>query len=280
MQRATTLDEAEAYLKILYYGDAKKGKSSAMAGAARLGKMIVVDIEGEGWLARPLRNLGIPVENIIKFRATSYEELEDVYWAIAGIFDDVETGKIPLSDKPIAVAIDHMSDLEVRLLRAAVVQRQAKKRGQLEKLAAVSADSAADLAALNPFVTELQDYGVWTNQANHITRLFRDLPCHVAFGAHYRQDIGKKVPGLTEKYRTNLMGAVNLICANTTMQAGADLAYVGYFREVDGWCGGDRIGVTKPVVVNPSLDRLILALEGKLDFDTDPEQQAFKRALG
>lgn len=279
MQMPGTLDETEGYSKILYYGDSKKGKTTAMAGAARLGRVIAVDIEGEGWLAAPLRKRGIPVENITKYRATSYEDMEEIFWSIKSIFDDVETGKIPLEDKPVAVCIDHLTDLEARLLRAATIKRQAKRVRQLEQEARFSADAAAELAAINPFQNELQDYGVWTNQARHLMRMYRDLPCHVAFAAHFRQDIGKKVPGLTEKFRVDLMGSMNMICATTTMQAGGELAYVGYFREIDGWVGGDRFDVTKPTVVNPSFDRLIKAAQGELDFDTDEEQQAFKRLL-
>lgn len=277
--QGTPLDETESFVKALYYGNPKQGKTTAMAGAARLGKIIAIDIEGQGWLAGPLRKRGIPVENIIKYTATSYTEIEQVYWEVKGMFDDCDKAGTP-ELAPVAVCIDHMTDLQARLIRQATLQRQAKVRKPLEVRAKTgSAEAAAALAEINPFITELQDYGVWTNQARHLMRMFRDLPCHVAFAAHYQTEYGVRVPALTEKFRVDLMGSLNMILGCVTMQAGDDLAYVAYCREMDGWQAGDRFDVTKPVIVDPSFDRVIAAANGKLDFDTDLEQQAFKQAL-
>ncbi len=275
----SSLAETEGFAKVLFYGNPKQGKTTAMAGAARKGRIIAVDTEGEGWLANPLRKRGIPVENITKFTATTYDEIEQVYWEIKGMFDDAdEQGKPELA--PIAVCVDHLTDLQARLVRGATMKRLDKARKPLlAKANAGSAEAKAALAELNPFVTELGDYGVWTNQARHLMRMFRDLPCHVAFAAHYQTEYGVRVPALTEKFRIDLMGSLNMILGCVTMQAGEDLAYVAYCREVDGWQAGDRFDVTKAIVVNPSFDRIIDAVQGKLDFDADPEQQAFKQAL-
>lgn len=277
--QGTSLDETEGFVKGLWYGNPKQGKTTELAGAARLGRIIAIDTEGQGWLASPLRKRGIPVENITKYEAKSYEDMEQIYWEIKGMFDDAdEQGNPELA--PFAVCVDHMTDLEARLVRAATMRRLGKVRKPLEvKAAQGSAEAKAALAELNPFITELGDYGVWTNQARHLMRMFRDLPCHVAFAAHYKNELGVKVPALTEKFRIDLMGSLNLIVGAHTMQIGDTQAYVGACREVGGWQGGDRFDVTKPFVVNPSFDRMILAAQGKLDFDTDPEQQAFKQLL-
>lgn len=273
------LSETENYVKALYYGNPKQGKTTAMAGAARLGLVVAVDTEGEGWLGAPLRKRGVPTENIIKFTATTYGEMEQVFWEIRGMFDDAQRLNDP-SLAPVAVCVDHLTDLEARLIRAAVVQRQSKLRKPLESRAATgSAEAKAALADINPFQTELQDYGVWTNQARHLLRMYRDLPCHVAFAAHFRTEMGIKVPALTEKFRVDLMGSMNMILACTTMPVGDSLAYVAYTQESDGWVGGDRFSCMRPMVVNPSFDRVIAAAAGELDFDTDPEQQAFKQLL-
>lgn len=266
-----SLPETEDFVKVLYYGDSKKGKTTAMAGAARLGEIVAVDIEGMGWLKKPLRDQGIPVENIIKFTPTSYEEMEQVYYEIQGMFDDGRDIK--------AVCVDHLTDLEARLIRAATIKRQAKTVRELELLAVTSKEARNKLDDINQFKSELQDYGVWTNQARHLMRLYRDLPCHVAFGAHYRTDVGKKVPALTEKFRIDLMGSLAMILACTTLEVGDENFYVAYAREKDGWVGGDRFNVTRPIIVNPSLDRLVMAANAKLDFLQDPEQKAFRDAL-
>lgn len=270
---AQSLSESEEYVKGLWYGNPKQGKTTAVAGLARLGKMIAIDTEGQGWLKGPLRKRGIPVDNIIRYTPTSYKEMEEVYWEVAGMVDD----GVPL----VGCAIDHMTDLEARMIRQASMARIDKAKRNLEPRAKKGiAEAQAELEALNPFATELQDYGVWTNQARHLMRMFRDLPMHVVFIAHYRTEMGTRVPSLTEKFRVDLMGSMNMVCGVTTKELPTgDLAYTGVFREVQQWQGGDRFDVTKPVVCNPSLDRIIAAVRGELDFDKDDEQQAFKRAM-
>lgn len=267
----------EDYAKVLLFGNPKQGKTTAAAGAARLGKVVAIDTEGQGWLKAPLAKRGIPTDNIVKKTATSYEEMEACYWEIMRMFDDPEV------IDPLCVVVDHMTDLESRLLRAEVIRRTGKQRKPLEEKVARGGEGA-ELAALalkdiSPFVTEIRDYGVWTNQAKHLMRMYRDLPCHVVFVAHFRTDGGVRVPALTEKFRVDLMGSMNMILACTKMQAGDHNAYVAYTREQDGWYAGDRFDVLKPIIVNPSMDRIIKSVTGELDWDTDPEQQAFKQAL-
>ncbi len=267
-----TLADTEDFIKGLYYGPAKRRKTTYAAKAAKLGKILAIDTEGAGWLKHPLKNQGVPVENIVYRKATCYNDMEAIFWEIE---PRVESGEIT------AVCVDHLSDLEQRFIRAATMARQTKKAG----LGRVdNFRSAEDLIAkgVNPFVTELGDYGVWTNQARHLMRLYRDLPCHVMFVAHYRIEGGKWVPGLTEKFREELMGSLNLIVGCDLHEFGPtddDVIGVGVCREVGVWRGGDRIGITRPKTVNPSFDRLILALNGKLDFGQDEEQKSFKDRL-
>ncbi len=269
--RGESLDDNLGHVKGIWYGNPKQGKTTALAGAARLGTLVAVDTEGEGWLAKPLRDHGIPVENIIKFRATSFADMEQIAFEIMGMFQEGEG--------PLAVAVDHMTDLEKRLLKDARDARVNKLRRPLEKKAATSEAAREALEDINPYANDRPDYGVWTNQAYHIMRLFRDLPCHVGFAAHYRTEGTVRVPALTEKFRLDFMGSANLILACHTMKVGDEMTYVATCREQDGWQGGDRFNVTRPVIVNPSFDRIIKASQGELDFATDPEQQAFKRLL-
>lgn len=259
------LAEMPPYLRVLYYGTQKQGKSSAMAGAARLGRIIAIDFEGYGWLASPLRELGVPVENITVFKPRTFKEVEKVYWTVRGMLDE--------GDNIQAVCIDHMTELESILVRDAANERLARKLVKGEK------DSRLKLAPeeIDEYLTDISDYGKWTLQATKITRWFRDLPVHVAFGAHTRTEAGKKVPDLAEKYRNILAGSVHMVCATHVQPSPDGISYVGTFRETNGWQGGDRLNVTKAMVVNPSFDRLILAGRGELDFNTDPAQLAFKK---
>jgi hypothetical protein len=278
--QARTMDELEGYVKGLWFGNPKQRKTTYLAGAARLGRIVAIDIEGEGWLKKPLRDQGIPVENIIKYGpVASYKDMEQIYWEVKGMFDDADEAGTP-ELAPIAVCVDHVTDLEARLLTEARSDRLGRLIRPLEKKArGGSAEAQAALDDLNLFKNERDDYGVWTNQARHLMRMYRDLPCHVGFAAQFRTDMGVRVPSLTEKFRVDLMGSMNVVIGCTLMQAGGETAGVGYSVEQDGWYGGDRFNVLRPITVNPSFDRVIAAAEGKLDFATDPEQVAFKQAL-
>lgn len=263
-----TLAESTDYTKTLYYGPAKNGKTTYMAGAARLGKIVAIDTEGNGWLKAPLRKRGIPLENIIYRTATTYAEMENLYWDILRWITQDETDIV-------AVCIDHLSDLEKRFLRENTIRRQSNKVQHLKERSAI----ALMEQGVNPFLNEIGDYGVWTNQARHLMRLYRDLPCHVAFAAHTRLDLGKKVPGLTEMFREELMGAMNFNIGCDVLDLDGGPTFVGYAAKASGWMGGDRLDVLKPMVANPSLDRLIKLASGEIDIANDPEQLALRAKL-
>lgn len=264
-----TMADGFDFLKVLYYGDNSRRKTTYLAGASKLGKVLAVDTEGK-WLRRPLLSRGAVLENIVLKKATSYQDMEDVFWAYE---ERVVKGEF------VAVVVDGWSDLEQRFVRAATMSRQTRKTGlgQVEDFR-----SAQELMArgVNPFQTELGDFGTWTNQARHLMRLYRDLPCHVGFAAHQRTEGGRYVPSLTEKFRGELMASMNVVVGCDLSQIGSDLFGVGVLRELDNWRGTDQAGISeKAKLVNPSFDRLIMAVEGKLDFAQDPEQREFRDKL-
>lgn len=276
--KSSSLSETEGHVKGLWFGNPKSGKTTELAKAAHLGKIVAIDTEGQGWLKKPLRDQGIPVDNITRYTPTTFRDMQDIFWEIKSWFDECDQAGTP-ELAPVAVCIDHMTDLEARFLSAIRGDRVSKIVRPLEARAAAGVIEAKNaLAELNRYKNERDDYGVWTNQARELMRMYRDLPCHVAFAAHFRTEAGVRVPALTEKFRIDLMGSMNVVIGTTTLEVGDQLAYVGYTRELNGWYGGDRFNVLKPITVNPSFDRVIAAAQGKLDFDTDEEQQAFKRA--
>lgn len=265
-----SLDESKTFVKAIYYGNPKQGKTTAMAGASRLGQMVAVDIEGRGWYAPALRKRGVIPENITIFRAKSFADMEAIYWDIMGMVQD----DIPL----VACAVDHMTELEAVLLQDAREKRIAKAERKLKEGTGSKEVREALAEELDPYTSERQDYGVWTNQGRKVMRMYRDLPMNVAFAAHFRTEMGVRVPALTEKFRNDLVGSMDMVigCATMVVPGDSNVEYVGYMREIKGWSGGDMFGVTPPVVVNPAFDRLIQAAAGELDFNTDPIQQAFK----
>ncbi|HKN42908.1 MAG TPA: hypothetical protein VJW23_03215, partial [Propionibacteriaceae bacterium] len=76
-----TLADTEETLKILWYGEQGTGKTLDMATLARRGPVIFVNAEG-GLKKRPLRVFEVPAENIELRPATSYQQLEALYWEV------------------------------------------------------------------------------------------------------------------------------------------------------------------------------------------------------
>lgn len=269
-------DDDDDKIKGLIFGNPKQGKTTATAMGAKLGKLVAVDTEGDGWLKAPLAKRGVPLNNITKLKATTYDEMEQNYWAIRHMFDD------PDVLDPKVVVVDHMTDLERRLIRAETIRRTNKARRPLEEKVAKGGPAGAiaevALKDINPFASEIQDYGVWTNQASHLLRLYRDLPCHVFFIAHFRTERGVRVPALTERFRQDIMGTMNMVLAMERMQIGGEDFFVAYTREQAGWYAGDRFDVLPGLISNPSVDRLVASVKGELDWATDPEQQALVKA--
>lgn len=276
-----TLADSADYIKALYYGPKGRRKTTYMAGLARYAeamggkhKMLAIDTEGHGWLKRALVRHGIPVDRIVYRRCTTYNEIEGVFWEME---PRVESGEI------VGVSVDHLSDLERRFVRAATMSRQTKKVGLGRVQTFTKAQDLID-KGVNPFETDRGDYNTWTNQATHLMRLYRDLDCHVAFGAHHREEDNtrKWVPGLTPAFRNELMGSVNMIVGCDLVEFGEeeeDIIGIGVMREMGLWYGADRIGLTKPKMVDPSMDRLIGLLNEELDLSKDSATLNFKKRL-
>jgi hypothetical protein len=267
------ISETEGFIKALYYGEQGTAKTTCMATMANIGLCVAVDLEVEGWLSRPLESRGINTQNIIKFAPTSEAELEQVYWEVKGMFDD----GLPV----VGLAIDHVTELQELIVREARMSRVAKERKGLLK--AGKTEIANDI---DEDWTSRDDYGTWTTKARKLTRLFRDLPCHVAYGAHVRnaENSPDLVPSITEKFRNDLLGSCNMVIAmlekqNPHSPLGTGFEYVGLTKKIDRYKGKDRFGVLPDVMPYPTMERLIAMTRGELDLSTDPHALALEKRL-
>lgn len=261
------------YLNALYIGPHGHGKTTAMARMAHLGKIVYVDYES-GLKAGPLQRLGVPLEKIEVQRPKTYEQMEDLYWAVKGNLDDYEPGD---PERIVGMVFDSYTELQAMLVKASVMKRVNK---ELRKTETAQKDTLKD-----QFFTAQDDYGYWTNQARHLTRMFRDLECHIAFGTlQRRDDDGHLVPDLTEKIRNDIMGYVDMIAHMVITESpyvdNPDrIEYLGIMRGINQYSGKDRFGVTPVVLANPSFNRLVHLMNERLDLSTDPEQLAYDRRM-
>lgn len=267
MMGSSLIDEGNRYARVLYYGKPGTSKSTSIASMANMGQIVIVDME-DGYEKDALEERGIKTENIHIFKPRSYEEIEQVYWEIKGMID----GGISL----VGVGVDHWSEIQDILVRDAAIRRITKKRHELAKLAPTSEDAKAELESLSEFRTDKPDYGEWTERGKRLLRMYRDLPCHVAFASHETNDenTGKVVPLQTDKFRQKLMAQVRTVIYTRAVEVKAEgrIEFLGVTKPVDRYEGKDRTSKLPTVMVNPTMQRVIEVLEGKLDMSTDPDQ--------
>lgn len=261
---------------MLYYGKPGSGKSTNIATLANRGPLFIVDME-DGYEEDALASHGINVDNITLFRPRKYDELEQVYWEIKGMIDAGES--------VYGVGVDHWSGIQDILVRDAAIQRITKKKRELQKLAAASADARAELEALSVFRTDLPDYGQWTEQGKRLLRLYRDLDCHVAFASHetVEENTMSIVPMQTDKFGKKLQADVRTVVYTRVAEVKAEsrLEYLGVTQPVDRFTAcKDRTRKLPQVMVDPTMERIIDVLDGRLDMSADVAQTRYNNRKG
>jgi hypothetical protein len=264
------LADQRDFVNGLLYGDGGTGKTTALAHAANLGKVLYIDAEA-GLKRRPLTELGVDVSNVKRLRTEetglTFTLLEDTFWQI----------KAELDDDPeawVGVFMDSGTEVYHALIDSLVVKR-VDKYTKLKEQGKVIADSMADR-----FFVDRDDYGVMSEQVRFLMRRFRDLSCH--FGASFleRRDQDKETavvrvgPSVTPGLQSDLVGWFDIV-GRTTYDPVHDL-YIGTFRPEGVRQGKDRYGVLPRRMVDPTFDRIVEYVEGKLTEATDPKQRVLQ----
>jgi hypothetical protein len=259
-QRKTLADQDDV-VKVLYYGEQGSGKTLDLATLGRRGPVIFVNAEG-GLKKRPLRIFDIPPENLWLEPATSYEQLEALYWQIRRGIEGDE------ANQPVGVIFDSLTEIVTTLTEVQVMRRVHGAKEKADQLGIVPKD-----IDVNPFKTHLDDYGVMTQQMRHLSRRFRDLPIHVGFSALSRRDVdasggeqtGDAVtyrPQLTPAFGNDIRGYVDIVVAT---KISSDGQFVGITKPRFQLVGKDRFGILPTTMVNPTLDRIIAVINDELD---------------
>jgi len=258
--RATLADQQEV-VKILYYGDAGSGKTTAMSSASKLGPVLYIDAES-GLKRGPLARLGIPTDQIEPHQQITFEALEQVYFEV----------KARLTDDPTSIStvvLDSVTEIQKILLENIIGKAVAKATGRgMDR---------------DPFQIDRADWGVVTEQMRRLTRRFRDLPCHVAFGALPKREVDDDgsvtySPALTPAFQTDLMGYVDVIIHTEVREIGGQEFHLGTCKPVGKFTGKDRFGILPQTLVDPTLDRVVAYVNGELTAETDPRQRAAREA--
>lgn len=257
-----SLDEAEEYVNVLFFGDPGSGKTTDTMDMARLGRVIVVDAEA-GIKKRPLQRLGIPTANIYPYTVRNYKDLDALYWKVKAQLDE-NPGSIA------GVAFDSMTEIQKVLLEAIIKERQ-------DKLNAAALRGGFEVKS-DEFEVERDEYGKMTEQLRRVTRRFRDLPCHTAFVCLAKRDVDKEGtgeifyrPALTPAFANDLAGYVDVVAY--VQQSDGDPNDLSRFtavtRPIGKYRGKDRFGATPEIMPNPTFTRILDYVLAE-----DPEEMA------
>ena len=262
-----SLDDGDDFVRVCYYGEPGSGKTTAVAGAAHLGRVLVANVE-EGLYAAPLRKLGIPVKNVIPQANTRFDSLLKLAEVLRSDLAD-------RADSWAALAVDTCTELADQWLANEVDLRVSKERRK--------AEAQGEEYTKKEFNAERDDYGVITQQFRRVLRAYADLPLHVAYTAHVRRDVDEDDgtvrygPDIFPKMQAALMGHVSILIWTRVVGEYEDgrPIHVGQTRGTGKYKSKDRLNALPRTLVAPSLERVVGYVNGELEETSDPLQKEF-----
>jgi len=262
-----TLEDQDDFYRLLWYGNPGTTKTTSIAAAAKLGKVCYIDADN-GLKAKAIRRHDIPLGNI----EMMLDPAVPLTW---GILEDIHrelATRLADGEKIFAVAWDTTTKTQDALLDPAVAESVVKSHRK-------------GLSDRTEFEIHLEDRGVVVAQMQKILRRFHRLPCHLLLGAHQRRDTddnGKVEinPAMSPSVITNFSGWMDCIIHLSSTSFDEDLSLmdglevVGLTRQDGRFTAKDRFGLLPKRLVNPTADRVIHYLDGKLTRERDPIQKA------
>lgn len=281
MPALQSLEDAEEWVNVLFYGEPGSGKTTDAASMAKLGGTIVyIDAEA-GLKVQPMKRLKIPTTRILRYRVETFDDLQNLYWQLKAKLEE-QAARIAQAAKDgeeiseeeratfiIGVVFDSMTEIQKKLLEGITNARFMKSKAQAERAGMVNQD--------DPFATDRDEWGKMTEMCRRVTRQFRDLECHTAFVCLDRREVDKENveggvfyrPALTPAFSSDLMGYVDVVIY-TGREAVDDQSdesqFVGITVATGRYRGKDRYGVLPSNLPNPTFDRVV-----KFIREADPE---------
>jgi AAA domain len=262
-------------LFVVYYGNPGTRKTTYAATAANVGRVIWIAAE-PGLKSRALRNHGVDTDNIEVFPAPgeelTYDGLSALYWELAERIADNE---------PIfAIVIDTITEMQSRLIRAAVEAAANKTNGKAQKLLDAGADTEG-VAVRSEFDVYLEDYGVVSQQVRKLLRQFASLGIHIVVCAHSRSDKDEDGevfvhPAVSPSIAADLEGYSDILIHARVIPVGTEEEGNGRTRSYGKFFAKDRYGNLPPVMVDPTFERIYAYNTDQLTRTTDPVQIAAK----
>jgi hypothetical protein len=259
-----TLDTAEEYIRVLYYGDPGLMKTTCAASMAVNGRVIYIDSEHR-LKATPLRRVATKIGLDPDF-VSNIEVVTDCdYASLLELTNEIKD-RISDGEQIYGVAWDSATE---------------QTRGMLESLVDESVERAAFKGEQrNPVRLYQEDYGDMTEQFRRILHRLRDLPVHLAITALPRRDQDENkalrvAAGVTPAVLRDLQGAVDFILHmryESFSEKEGDDEYTALCRPQGPFDAKDTFGVLPVRMVNPTFPRLLAYVRGELVAKADPLQ--------
>lgn len=264
------LDTATERLSTLLYGREGSGKTTEALGLARLGRVVAIDAEG-GMKPTPLRNQGIPIENITVWpkdgdvERVTFENIEtEVYIPLRKHLEETPVGD---EDRTIGVVVDSFGETYNRLTKLAADDSSIRDRAKGRER--------------GRFQVNVEDYGTSTMAIKQMLRMFRDLNVHLVITALERRDqdddgFVQYGPALGPSAATDTTGMVDVVVWTQAEELGPDSQpfFTGTTRPRERHRAKDRFGVLPIRMIDPSADRMLQYLSGELTKANDPRHKA------
>ena len=255
-----TLADEEMFYRGLWYGDPGNGKTTAIASAAKFGKVIYIDAEN-GLKAKALRQHGIPVENIEPHRDVSYDGLNRLHRQILE--------RLAEGEDIFAVAWDTTTKTQAFQLEGVVEESSAKaQRIGKEK---------------TEFEAWQDDYGTVSSMMRKLLRKYHGLQCHLLVGAHQRRDVDEETstvqigPAMSPAIATDFNGYMDFVIHCRMEMWDDEEEFSGLTRPRGRFTAKDRFGLLPPVLIDPSFERVMGYLDERIDRERDPKQLLAKQ---
>jgi hypothetical protein len=269
-----SLADENEWARICLYGEWGSGKTTSAAHAAHLGPVRHVDSELR-LKGGALRRLGVPTDRIEPFRSISFAALrEDIEVVRENLHDQRQWLEEPdeFVDEPTPWAA-YVHDSVTEIVKTLLDDVIARNVGEARKRAAKRGEEVK----INPFQIDVDYYGEAVQEYRTLLREMRNLDTHLVFTAQERRDTDKNDgvvrigPGTLPAVQAELMGYCDIVVR--TYRQGK--YYLGLTEPGTKYMAKDAFGVLPPIMVNPTVDRLVSYMREDLTIDTDPIQQAW-----
>jgi hypothetical protein len=267
-----SLADENEFARICLYGEWGSGKTTSAAHAAHLGPIRHIDSELR-LKGGALRRLGVPTDRIEPFRDISYQSLRDDIELVRENLHDAREDLDDEAGNPVTAWAAYVHDSVTEIVKTLLDDVIARNVGEARR----RAQKRGEEVKINPFQIDVDYYGEAVQEYRTLLREMRNLDTHLIFTAQERRDTDKNDgtvrvgPGTLPAVQAELMGYCDVVVH--TYRSGR--YHLGLTEPGTKYMAKDAFGVLPPIMVNPTVDRLVAYMHEDLTIDTDPIQQAW-----